>query len=51
MATNMMPSLTQAPVGIDSAEIDDSMMDGPDLEIMIENPDDVENLSPIQQES
>ena len=43
MATNMTPSLTQAPLGIDALEEDDMLMDdAPDIEIMIENPDDVE---------
>ena len=43
MATNMTPSLTQAPLGIDALEEDDVLTDdAPDIEIMIENPDDVE---------
>lgn len=43
MATNMTPSLTQAPLGIDALEEDDMLTDdAPDIEIMIENPDDVE---------
>lgn len=44
MATNMTPSLTQAPLGIDALEEEDDMLEGesPDIEIMIENPDDVE---------
>ena len=43
MATNMTPSLTQAPLGIDALEEDDMLTDdAPDIEIIIENPDDVE---------
>jgi hypothetical protein len=43
MATNMTPSLTQAPLGIDALEEDDVLTDdAPDIEIIIENPDDVE---------
>ena len=35
---DIMPSLTQAPVGLDEEE----MVEGPELEIVIENPEDVE---------
>ena len=39
MATNMFPSLSQAPLGLDS--LMDSTSMGPDVEIEIENPDGV----------
>lgn len=35
---DIMPSLTQAPVGLDEEEV----VEGPELEIIIENPEDVE---------
>ena len=44
MATNMFPSLSQAPLGLDALASEE---DGPGLEIQIENPDGVIDLMDI----
>jgi len=42
MATNMFPSLSQAPLGLDALAQPDDMAEGPGLEISIENPEGVQ---------
>jgi len=41
MATNMFPSLSQAPLGLDALAQPEDMGEGPDIEISIENPEGV----------
>ena len=41
MATNMFPSLSQAPLGLDALAQPEDMGEGPDIEILIENPESV----------
>jgi hypothetical protein len=42
MATNMFPSLSQAPLGLDALAQPDDMAEGPGIEISIENPEGVQ---------
>jgi len=42
MATNMFPSLSQAPLGLDSLAQPEDIADGPGIEIAIENPEGVQ---------
>ena len=42
MATNMFPSLSQAPLGLDALAQPEDMADGPGIEISIENPEGVQ---------
>jgi len=42
MATNMFPSLSQAPLGLDALAQPEDMGEGPGIEILIENPEGVQ---------